>query len=127
MTPTEHCQTELHVPNDARAVGAVRGAIEHTSRHLGLPPEQEAALIATIEELLGEALGTLAGEEAVAVRISEHPNRIEIDLERPGAGHGEWAAARKLAGIDRVEEETGAVATRLRLVKLLPGAHPSHS
>lgn len=127
MTPTEHCQTELHVPNDARALGAVRGAIEHTSRHLGLPPEQEAALITSVEELVGEALGTLAADETVTVRISEHPNRIEIDLARPGAGHGEWAAARHLAGIDRVEQETGPVATRMKLVKLLPGAHPSHS
>ncbi len=108
-------------------MGAVRGAIEHTSRHLGLPPEEEAALVATTEGLLKEALATLAADETVTVRIGEHPNRIEIDLERPGAGHGEWASARKLAGIDRVEEQTGAVETRLKLVKFLPGAHPSHA
>ncbi|HVB34395.1 MAG TPA: hypothetical protein VNJ52_08515 [Patescibacteria group bacterium] len=124
MTPTEYCRTELKIPGDSRALGAVRGAIQHTARHLGLSSDQEDLLIAVTDQLLRSALDSLGPEEALFVGIQEHADHIEIELKRPGENAGEWAALRKLAGIDEVERETGADGTRLKLVKFLPGKAP---
>lgn len=127
MTPTEYCRTELKVPSDPRALGAVRGALQHTARHLGLASDQEDLLIAATDQLLRSALGSLGPEECFFVGIQEHADRIEIELRRPGGNAGEWAALRKLAGIDEVEQETEAGSTRLKLVKFLPGKpKPQH-
>jgi hypothetical protein len=121
MTPTEYSRTELKVPNDCRAFGAVRGALEHTARHLGLSSEEEALLIAAADRLLSSAFASLDPEAQLFVGIQEHTDRIEIELRRPGGSAGEWAKFRKLAGIDEVEQETSADDTRLKLVKFLPG------
>lgn len=125
---SEYCRTEIKLPNDRRAFGAVFGAIEHTARHLSLSSTDEQQLTAAAETLLTTALATLAPEAQITVTIQEHPNRIELELIRPGAIAGEWATLRKLAGIDRFEEENDAGRTRLKLVKILPpGAGPAPS
>jgi hypothetical protein len=121
MTPTEHCRVELKLPNDPRALGAVHGALQHTARHLGLPSAEEEQLIAGIDVLLCSALASLPDEQELVLLIHEHPNRIEIEMVRPGAGPAEWDSTRQLPGIDRIERESNADSTRLRLVKLLPG------
>ncbi|HEV2387341.1 MAG TPA: hypothetical protein VGS20_08805 [Candidatus Acidoferrales bacterium] len=124
----EHCRIEIKMPNDPRAIGAVRGALEHTARHLGLSTPEEEALADAAEHLLSAALAALAAEAEITVTIQEHPNRIEIELVRPGGSAGEWAELRKLRGIDRLEEENDAGHTRLKLVKFLPGGAgpPAH-
>ena len=126
MNPTEYSRVELKVPNDSRALGAVRGAIQHTARHLGLSSEEEELLIAAAERLLRSALESLDPEGQLFVGIQEHTDRIEIELRQPGGNQGEWASLRKLAGIDEVEQETSAGATRLKLVKFLPGSVKTH-
>lgn len=122
MPPAEHCRVELKVPNDSRALGAVRGALQHTARHLGLPAREEEELIASSNQLLRSAFTALSNEQEVFVFIQEHPDRIEIEMVRPGGGTVEWDAAQKLPGIDQAEQETSASRTRLKLVKFLPSA-----
>ncbi|HVB98295.1 MAG TPA: hypothetical protein VNJ12_03040 [Candidatus Dormibacteraeota bacterium] len=127
MTPTEYCRTELNVPNDSRAVGAVRGALQHTARHLGLPSSEEDLLISSTEELLCSALDSLGPETGLFVVIQERADRIEIELRRPGGKAAAWPETKKLAGIDVVAQETGARDTSLKLVKFLQGgAKPAH-
>lgn len=121
MTPTEYTRVELRVPNDSRALGAVRGALQHTARHLGLSSEDEDLLIAAADRLLRSALVSLGPEAQVFVGIQEHVDRIEIELKQPGGNPGEWAMLRKLVGFDAVEQETSAGGTRLKLLKFLPG------
>lgn len=118
MTPTEHCRVELKVPNDPRAFGAVRGALQHTARHLGFPPAEEEQLIALSGRLLHSAFDSLPVGQSISVLIQEFPNRVEVELLRPAAGS--WFTGKTLPGIDRIEEETADGHTRLRLVKFLP-------
>jgi hypothetical protein len=120
MTPTEYTRTELKLPNDPRALGAVRGALQHTARHLGLPADEEDLLIEATIQLLRSALESLDPEEDIFVGIQEHSDRIEVELRQPRGSPGEWAALRNLAGIDEVEQRTTAGGTRLKLVKFLP-------
>lgn len=119
MTAVEHCHIELKVPKDARAPGALRGALQHTARHLGLPAGEEEKLIAAADLLLRAAFPSLLEEQFVLVRIEQYPDRIEIELVRPGGSPAEWGAARSLPGIDRAETEAGAGETHLKLVKFL--------
>lgn len=120
MTPTEYNRVELRLPNDSRSLGAVRGALQHAARHLGLPPDQEGLLVAATEQLLRSALESLKPEANLFVAVQEHPDRIEVELERPGGKSDAWTT-RKFPGIDAVEQETRAEATRLKLVKFLAG------
>ena len=120
MTPTEHCRVELKIPNDPRAIGAVRGALQHTTRHLGFSPNEEEELIALSDRLLRAAFDSLSPDETISVLIREHPNRLEIELVRPAAGAEKWVPAKTLPGIDHFEEETTNGNTRLRLIKFLP-------
>lgn len=122
MTPAEYSRIELRVPNDYRALGAVHGALQHTARHLGLSSDDEILLIAAADNLLRSALSALGPEAAIFVGIQERRDRIEIELKHPGGTLGEWAGVDKLAGIDEVEQEASADATRMRLVKFLPGS-----
>jgi hypothetical protein len=122
MTPTEHCRIELKIPNDPRALGAVRGALQHTTRHLGFAPSEEEQLIALSDRLLGAAFASLPAGESISVLIQEHPNRVEIEMVRPAANAEKWVPAKTLPGIDHVEEEANNDHTRLKLVKFLPGA-----
>jgi hypothetical protein len=125
---SEYCRTEIKLPNDRRALGAVFGAIEHTAHHLSLSPADAQQLAAAAETLLTTVMAALAPEAELTFTIQEHPNRIELELIHAGAIAGEWAILRKLAGIDRFEEETDAGHTRLKLVKILPpGAGPASS
>jgi hypothetical protein len=119
MTPTEHCRVELKIPNDPRAIGAVIGALQHTLRHLGFPPNEEEELIALSDRLLRAGFDSLSASATIAVLIQEHPNRIEIELVRPAAPE-KWVPVKPLPGIDQVEEETTNGHTRLRLIKFLP-------
>ncbi|MDE3138007.1 MAG: hypothetical protein KGL59_15605 [Acidobacteriota bacterium] len=119
MTPTEHCRVELKIPNDPRAIGAVIGALQHTSRHLGFPPNEEEELIAFSDRLLRAGFDSLPANATISVLIQEHPNRIEIELVRPAAA-GKWVSVKPIPGIDQVEEETTNGNTRLRLIKFLP-------
>ena len=121
MTPTEYCRTELKVPNDPRALGAVRGAIEHTARHLGLSSAEEDLLISSTDQLLRSALASLGPEADIFVGIQERVDRIEIELRRPGGNSGAWPKGGKLAGIDALEHETRSGTTRLKLVKFIAG------
>ncbi len=118
MTPTEHCRVELRIPNDPRAIGAVIGALQHTTRHLGFPPNEEEALIALSDRLLRAGFDSLPASATISVLIQEHPNRLEIELVRPAAG--KWVPVKPLPGIDQIEEETTNGNTRLRLIKFLP-------
>lgn len=121
MAPTEYSRIELKLPKDFRALGAVRGALQHTARHLGFPPDEEDQLLVAAEQLLHFAMESLDPDAVLHVGIQEHSDRIEIELRRPGGKQGEWAAVRKLAGIDELDQETSAGGTRLKLVKFLPG------
>jgi hypothetical protein len=118
MTPTEHCRVELKIPNDPRAIGAVRGALQHTARHLGFPPNDEEELIALSDRLLRAGFDSLSASATISILIQEFPDRIEIELVRPAAG--KWVPVKPLAGIDHIEEETTNGKTRLRLIKFLP-------
>lgn len=127
MAAAEYSRTEVKVPNDARALGAVRGALQHTARHLGLSAKEEDQLIAAADGLLSSALKSIGAEDAMYVGIQEHADRIEVELRGSASAPGTWAAASKLAGIDEVEQETSADGTRIMLVKYLPGTgNPSH-
>ncbi len=126
MTPTEYCRTELKVPNDSRALGAIRGALEHTARHLGLAAAEEEILISSMEELLRSTLALQIPEAHLLVGIQERADRIEIELRWLGGNAVAWPTTGKLAGIDTVEQEPAAGATRLKLVKFLQsGAKPA--
>lgn len=122
MTATEHCRVELRIPNDPRALGAVRGALQHTARHLGLPSNEEEELIASLDRLLRSALASLSESQEILVHLQEHPDRIEIEIVRPGGGPTEWDGLRQLPGVDQLESNTVGGETRLKLVKRLPGA-----
>lgn len=124
MPPTEHCRVELKLPNDPRALGAVRGALQHTARHLGFAPNEEEQLLALSDQLLRPSLDSLPPGETISVLIQEHPNRVEIELVRPARNVRKWVPSNTLPGIDQIEEETAAGQTRLKLVKLLPTPHP---
>jgi len=122
MTPTEHCRVALKIPNDPRALGAVRGALEHTARHLGLPSRQEEDLIALTDRLLRAAFDLLMPGQTISILIQEHPDRIEIELERPARAGEQWPANRTFPGVDAFEEQTAEGRNHLKLVKLLPRA-----
>jgi anti-sigma regulatory factor (Ser/Thr protein kinase) len=121
MTPTEHCRVELKIPNDPRALGAVRGALQHTARHLGLPSSEEEELIAATDRLLRSAFASLSQSQEILVHMQEHPDRIEIEIVRPANGPNEWDNLRQLPGVDQVESKTAGGETHLKLVKRLPG------
>lgn len=128
MTPTEHCSVELRIPNDPRALGAVRGALQHTARHLGLPSTEEEKLIASLDRLLRSAFASPSQVQEILVHIQEHPDRIEIELVRPANGSNEWDGLGQLPGVDQMESNVAGGQTRLKLLKRLPGAgeHPPH-
>jgi hypothetical protein len=123
--PAEHCDVEIRIPNDLRALGAARGALEHTARHLGLPQDEGEQLADSLDHILRSGLAAMAPDEDLLVRIQEHPGHISIEIVRPGGSGAEWAALRNLPGIDQIEEETSAAGTRLKLHKRVPG--PGHS
>jgi hypothetical protein len=118
--PSEHCTVELKIPNDPRALGALRGALEHTTRHLGVPQSEGEQLVASIEGIVRGGMAAIGPEQQILVRIQEHPSRIEIEILRPGGNGTEWARLKDLPGIDRVEQEISAGETRIKLVKHLP-------
>jgi hypothetical protein len=120
MTPSEHCRIELKIPNDPRAIGAVIGALQHTTRHLGFPPNEEEELIALSDRLLRAGFDSLPPSATISVLIQEHPNRVEIEFVRPAAGAGKWVPVKPVPGVDQVEEETTNGNIRLRLIKFLP-------
>jgi hypothetical protein len=119
MTPTEHCRVELKIPNDPRAIGAVIGALQHTARHLGFPPNEEEELIALSGRLLRAGFDSLSSDATISVLIQEHANRIEIEFVRPAAAE-KWVPVTPLPGIDQIEEEITNGNTHLRLIKFLP-------
>lgn len=128
MTPTEYSRTELKVPNDSRAIGAVRGALEHAARHLGFSAAEEGLLIAAADQLLRRALESMTPNADLFVGIQEWADRIEVEMIQPGGNAQDWAQGGSLTGIDEVEQKTGAGKAHLKLVKFLPGgSHPPQS
>ncbi len=119
MTAAEHCRVELKVPKDDRAPGALRGALQHSARHLGFPAGGEEKFIAAADRLLRAAFSSLPEEQVIVVRIEEYPDRIEVEMTRPGGTTPEWDAARSLPGIDRADEDASRGQTHLKLVKFL--------
>lgn len=127
MTPTEHCRVELKIPKDSRALGAVRGALQHTARHLGLSSNDEERLVSVTKRLLRSAITSISEKQELIVLIQEHPNRVEIVLDCPGNGPDDWNSLQKLPGIDQLERDASGRRTYLKLVKLLPSAMGSPS
>lgn len=126
--PSEHCRIEISIPNDPRAIGAVRGALEHTARHLGFSSEDEAQLASSLEKVLLAGMAALPEDAQVHVHIQEHPGRIEIEIIRPAGRDPAWVALRTVPGVDRVEQETSAGQTRVKLLKRAPGeTHSPHA
>lgn len=119
--PSEHCRIEIKLPNDVRALGAVRGALEHTARHLGFPQDEEALLAASVESVLEAGMASLTEAQEILVNIHEHPGRLEIEVIRPAGRDAAWVALRNVPGVDRVEQETSAGQTRVKLLKRTPG------
>lgn len=117
MTPTEHCRVELKVPNDPRALGAVRGALQHTARHLGFSPHEEEELIALTDRLIRGAFASISADQSISILIQEHPDRVELEFVRPARGTEKWIATKTLPGIDEMKEETSNGLTHLKLVK----------
>lgn len=117
----EFCHIELELPPDMRALGALRGALEHTTAHLGFAPEDALRLSDDVTRICASAFEKLPEDQTLTVLIYEHPDRLEIEIRGPQSSCPN-ATPQKL-GFDLFEKQVAGGQWRWRLVKSYGAAH----
>jgi hypothetical protein len=120
-TPAQDfCRIELALPSDLRALGVLRGALEHTAKHLGFPELDRQQLIENLDRVCRAALGFLPENAELVVLIQEHPDRLEVELEGPDPS--EPKIVRDAIFADVVETDHRSGHWHWKLVKFLGDA-----
>jgi len=131
-------RAQLKLSGGAGLIPAASAATEHFAEEAGLDEPTRGALVAACEQVCGDALLRAESKEGTLdVTIDQFPDRIEISIAHPsvsgpaigldsflGAATGPsgTTGAMLLSRVDRVRYETVGQASRMILVKYLPGA-----
>lgn len=115
----EFCHIELALPSDLRALGVLRGALEHTTDHLGFAQRDREQFVENLDRICRTALGFLPEDAELVVHIQEHPDRLEVELEGPDPS--EPKIVREAIAADVVQTDHTSGHWHWKLVKFLTG------
>jgi hypothetical protein len=131
-------RAHLKLSGGAGLIPAAAAATEHFAEEAGLDDSTSSNLVAACEQVCGDALLRAEGSEGtLEVIIEQFPDRIEISVAHPSVsgpaigldaflgpatGPSATSGASLLSRVDRVRYETVGQASRMILVKYLPGA-----
>ncbi|HVN08830.1 MAG TPA: hypothetical protein VMV61_07660 [Patescibacteria group bacterium] len=116
---------------------AFAAALEHFAGEAKLSDSDRNSLVAACEQVYGDALGRAgASDSPLELTIEQFADRLEVSISHPGitgpavgldtflgaAGPPEASGANLLTRVDRVKYDTSGQASRMILVKYLPGA-----
>ena len=136
----ESKRAHLKLTGGAGLIPAAAAAAEHFAEEAGLDERARVALVEACEQVCGDALQRAeTSEGTLEVILDQMADRIEISIAHPsvsepaigldafiGSAQGPTGAgASLLARVDRVRYETVGQASRMILVKYLPGAKKS--
>jgi hypothetical protein len=131
-------RAHLKLTGGSGLIPAAGAAVEHFAEEAGLEESVQLGLVAACEQVCGDALSRVEGEEgALEVTIEQFPDRIEIAICHPSVsgpavgldtflgtatGPSESSGISLLTRVDRVRYDTVGQVSRMVLVKYLPGA-----
>jgi len=129
---------QLRFSGDGGLFPAAAAALEHFAEDAKLSEPDRTALIAACEQVYGDALSRADSPDGVLeVTIEQFPDRLEVSISHPGvtgpaigldtflgpaSGSEDSAGVHLLSRVDRVKYDTSGQASRMTLVKYLPGA-----
>jgi len=134
----ESKRAQLKLTGGPGLIPAAAAAVEHFAQEAGLDESVQRGLVTACEQVCGDALSRAEpGEGALDVVIDHFPDRIEIAISHPAltgpavgldsflgsaSGPAEGVGATLMIHVDRVRYDTVGQASRMVLVKYLPGA-----